>query len=64
LLNLAQPSPNSPFTAVFFEENLSQFGDLQKFKNQNVEISGTVTEYRGNSPKNTSSQTHFHLIRI
>ena len=44
-LNLDQPSPNSPFMAVIFEENMSQFGDLQKLKNQNVEISGAITEY-------------------
>jgi hypothetical protein len=24
---------------------MSQFGDLQKLKNQNVEISGAITEY-------------------
>ena len=29
---------------------MSQFGDLQKHKDQSVEISGTVTEYR-NKPK-------------
>jgi hypothetical protein len=44
-LNLDQPSPNSPFTAVIFQENMGQFGDLQKFKDQAVEISGTITEY-------------------
>jgi hypothetical protein len=39
--------PNSPFTAVVFPENASLFGDLQRFNNHNVEITGTVTEYRG-----------------
>jgi hypothetical protein len=37
---------NSPFTAVIFPDNVGKFGDLQRFKNQNVEISGSVTEYR------------------
>ena len=46
-LNIDKPFPDSPFTAVIFEDNLGQFGDLQKFNNQNVEISGTVTEYHG-----------------
>jgi hypothetical protein len=41
-----KPSPDSPFTAVMFEEALGQFGDLQNLTNRNVEISGTVTEYR------------------
>ena len=47
MLNLDQPYPNTPFTAVIFPENVSQFGDLQKLKDQSVEISGTITEYRG-----------------
>ena len=46
-LNIDGPFPNSPFTAVIFPANLDQFEDLQKFNNQNVEISGTITEYRG-----------------
>ena len=45
ILNLDQPSPDSPFTAVIFQENVSQFGDLQKLKNQAVEINGTIIEY-------------------
>jgi hypothetical protein len=44
-LNLDRPSPDSPFTAVIFEENIGQFGDLQKFKGQDVEVNGTLTEY-------------------
>jgi hypothetical protein len=50
MLDLDQPYPNSPFTAVIFPEKLSQFGDLKKFNNQIVEISGTITEYR-NKPE-------------
>ena len=46
-INLDQPYPNSPLEAVIFEENLSLFGDLQKFNGQQVEITGIVTEYRG-----------------
>jgi hypothetical protein len=46
-LSLDQPFPNTPFTAVIFEENASQFGDLQKLKDQSVEISGPITDYRG-----------------
>jgi hypothetical protein len=46
-LNFDKPFPNSPFTAVIFPENVGRFGDLQKFNQQNVEISGTITEYRG-----------------
>ena len=47
MLNFDQPFPNSPFTAVIFEDNVSQFGDLQKLQSKNVEISGDITEYHG-----------------
>jgi hypothetical protein len=46
-LNLDQAGPNSPFTAIIFQDNLVAFGDLQKFKDRQVEISGTITEYHG-----------------
>jgi len=49
-INLELAGPNSPFTAVIFQENVSLFGDVQKLQGQNVEISGTVTEYR-NKPE-------------
>ena len=47
ILDLDKPYPDTPFTAVIFQENAAQFGDVQKLQNRNVEISGTVTEYRG-----------------
>jgi DNA/RNA endonuclease YhcR with UshA esterase domain len=49
-VNLDQTGRDAPFTAVIFPENIGQFGDLQKLQGQNVEISGTVTEYR-NKPE-------------
>ena len=47
ILDLDKPYPDTPFTAVIFEENIREFGDLQKLKGRNVEVSGTVIEYRG-----------------
>ena len=46
-LNLDQPGVNSPFTAVILQDNLAAFGDLQKLKTHDVEISGTVVDYHG-----------------
>jgi S1/P1 Nuclease len=46
-INLDESGPNSPFTAVIFPDNAGKFKDLEKIKNQSVEISGTITEYRG-----------------
>ncbi len=45
-INLDLPGRNSPFTAVIFPDNVGLFGDVQRFQGRNVEISGTITEYR------------------
>lgn len=37
-------------TAVVFDDNFAQFGDLQKYNGHNVEINGTITEYH-NKPE-------------
>ena len=47
ILDFDKPYPDTPFTAVIFEANIGQFGDLQKLRGRSVEVSGTVTEYRG-----------------
>ena len=50
ILDIDQAYPNAYFTAVIFPANAGKFGDLKKFANQNVEISGTIIEYR-NKPE-------------
>lgn len=45
MLNLDQPYPDSPLTAVVFEENFGKFGNLQRYKGHEVKLSGTITEY-------------------
>ena len=49
-INLDGIGRSAPFTAIIFPDNADKFGDLDRFKNQNVEISGTVTEYH-NKPE-------------
>jgi hypothetical protein len=46
-LNLDAAFPDSPLTAVIFDSNVGDFGDLKKFEGKDVEIAGTVTKYRG-----------------
>lgn len=46
LLDLDASSPDSPFTAVVFDDNFGKFGDLQKYKDHDVKIKGTITQYR------------------
>lgn len=44
-LNLDKPSPDSPCSAVVFDQNFGRFGDLQKYQGHDVAITGTITEY-------------------
>lgn len=44
-INLDVAGPQSPFTAVIFQSNLGAFGDLNRFTNRVVAISGTIVEY-------------------
>jgi DNA/RNA endonuclease YhcR with UshA esterase domain len=46
-INLDRSDPSSPFNAVIFPEYTSTFGNVQELKGHDVEISGSVTEYRG-----------------
>jgi hypothetical protein len=45
ILNLDQAGPAAPFSAVVFAENAGVFGDLEKFKNQPVEVHGSITKF-------------------
>jgi hypothetical protein len=45
ILDLDQSYPDTPMTAVVFDDNFGRFGDLKKYNGHNVEISGTITEY-------------------
>jgi DNA/RNA endonuclease YhcR with UshA esterase domain len=46
-LNLEKPFPDHPFTAVIFAAKTNLFGDFDKMKGKNVEITGKVVDYRG-----------------
>ena len=45
-INLDGASPASAFTIIIFPDNAAKFGDLKKFQGQNIEISGSITEYK------------------
>jgi hypothetical protein len=45
IMDLDQSYPDTPMTAVVFDQNFGKFGDLQKYQGHQVEISGTITEY-------------------
>ena len=46
-LNFDGKFPKNSCAAVIFKDNFGKFGDLNRFKNKNVEVSGIITEYNG-----------------
>lgn len=49
-LNFVEKFPENPFTAVIFSKRFEDFGDLNRFKNKNAEVTGIVSEFR-NKPQ-------------
>lgn len=45
-LNLDQPFPDSPFSAVIFAKDTNHFGDLKALNGKSVEISGTIKKFK------------------
>ena len=56
-LNFVEKFPKNPFTAVIFASKFSDFPDIVKYRNKDVEVTGRVSMYRDkpqiilNSPK-------------
>ncbi len=56
-LNFVEKFPNNPFTAVIFASKFSDFPDIIKYRNKDVEVTGRVSMYKEkpqiilNSPK-------------
>ncbi|HEV2318373.1 MAG TPA: S1/P1 nuclease [Verrucomicrobiae bacterium] len=46
ILDLDEPFPANPMSAVVFDENFGRFGNLKKYSGHDVKITGTITEYR------------------
>jgi DNA/RNA endonuclease YhcR with UshA esterase domain len=44
-LNIDQPFPDSPFTAVIMAKNTNGFGDLKSLEGKSVEISGKLKAF-------------------
>lgn len=44
-MNFDAKFPKNTFAAVVFKDDFEKFGDLNRFKNKTVEISGVISEY-------------------
>jgi len=60
-LNFEKPFPNATFTAVIFATKTNLFPEVDKFKDQTVEVTGKIARYR-NQPEIVLSNTN--QIRI
>ncbi len=46
-LNFDGKFPKNSCAAVIFKDDFGKFGDVNRFKNKNVEVSGIISEYNG-----------------
>lgn len=56
-LNFDGKFPKNSFAAVIFKDDFSKFGNLSRFKNKTIEVSGIISKYNGKPQiilKNTS----------
>ena len=57
-LNLGKPYPNQVFTILIWGENREKFGTPEeKYRDQQVCVTGNITEYRG-APEIVASDPH------
>lgn len=62
-LNFDKKYPKNTFSAVIFAEKFSEIGDLSIYKNQNVEVKGIITEYKGKPQIIVSSKNQISLVK-
>lgn len=48
-LNFDKPFPDSPFSGIIFHRFTSNFVDVPSLKGKDVEVEGTITNFRGKS---------------
>ena len=46
-LNFDAKFPKNSCAAVIFKDDFKKFGDVNRFKNKNIEVSGIISEYNG-----------------
>lgn len=61
-LNFEDKFPKNPFSCVIFESRFSEFGDLSRFKNKNVIVTGKVTTYKNKPQVILNSKDQIKII--
>ena len=62
-LNFDYKFPKNTFAGVIFKEKFNVFGDMTKYKNKTVEISGLITEYGKRPQIILNSTTQIKIVK-
>lgn len=62
-LNFDKKYPKNTFSAVIFSEKFSEVGDLNVYKNKNVEVKGTVSTYKDKPQIIVTSKNQIQTVK-
>lgn len=54
--------PNNVFAAVIFKSDMKKFKDIDKYEGKEIEVKGTIKEYRGKPEIILKSKNQIHII--
>jgi DNA/RNA endonuclease YhcR with UshA esterase domain len=62
-LNFDRKYPKNTFTGVVFDDKFSEVGDLEIYRNKNVELKGKITIYKGKPQITITSKNQIKLLK-
>lgn len=62
-LNFDKKYPKNTFTGVVFEEKFKEVGDLEIYRNKNIEIKGKITIYKGKPQIIINSKNQIKVLK-
>ena len=62
-LNFIERYPKTPFTAVIFADKFYEFGDLSRYRNKTVLVTGTISEFRKKPQMILNSPDQIQIIK-
>ncbi|MCY7360575.1 MAG: hypothetical protein LH629_00690, partial [Ignavibacteria bacterium] len=62
-LNFENKFPKNIFSCAIFENKFSLFGDLSKYKNRKVEVTGKITTYKNKPQVILTSKDQIKILK-
>jgi len=62
-LNFDKKYPKNTFTGVVFEEKFGEVGDLEQYRNKNIELTGKITIYKGKPQIIINSKNQIKVLK-